>query len=243
MEGKMGILNLHTPYFSDEDKAREYLEKIRWANGVECPHCKTVDGHYPLIAKSTSNHPVRKGVWKCNHCRKQFSVTVGTIFEKSHIPLNKWLASVYLLCSSKKGMSANQLHRMLNITYKSAWFMAHRIRYAMTKMPLLKKFKGTVEIDETYIGGKGHGKRGRGSISKTPVVALVERNGNVISKHIDRVTAKNLKTVLKENVDKTATLMTDDFPSYRYLDKDFPKHKIINHSKKNMFMEIFILTL
>jgi transposase-like protein len=228
----METLNLYAPQFSDEDKAREYLEKIRWVNGVECPHCGAIDGHYPLIAQSKSKSPVRKGVWKCKQCRKQFSVTVGTIFERSHIPLNRWLSAIYLLCSSKKGMSAHQLHRTLGITYKSAWFMAHRIRYTMTKRPSINKFKSIVEIDETYIGGKGRGKRGRGSTNKVPVVALVERNGNVISKHIDRVTAKNLKTVLKENVDKTAILMTDDFPSYRYLNKNFPKHKIIKHSEK-----------
>jgi transposase-like protein len=230
MEGKMETLNLYAPQFSDEDKAREYLEKLRWANGIECPHCGSIDGHYPLKAKATSKEPVRKGVWKCKQCRKQFSVTVGTIFERSHIPLNRWLSAIYLLCSSKKGMSAHQLHRTLGITYKSAWFMAHRIRYAMTQKPSINKFKTIVEIDETYIGGKARGKRGRGSANKVPVVALVERNGNVISKHVDRVTAKNLKAVLKENVDKNATLMTDDFPSYRYL--NFPKHKIIKHSEK-----------
>ncbi len=228
----MDKLNFYAPHFSDENKARKYLEKIRWASGIECPHCKAIDGHYKFTPQATSKSPARNGTWKCKKCRKQFSVTVGTIFESSHIPLNKWLFAIYLLCSSKKGMSANQLHRMLGITYKSAWFMAHRIRYAMTQQPFAKKLGGIVEVDETYIGGKGRGKRGRGAIKKTPVVALIERKGKVISTPIKRVTAKNLRTIIKENVNKRATLMSDDFMSYRYLNIASLKHNIINHSKK-----------
>ena len=228
----MDKLNFYAPHFSDENKARKYLKKIRWASGIECPHCKAIDGHYKFTPQATSKSPARNGTWKCKKCRKQFSVTVGTIFESSHIPLNKWLFAIYLLCSSKKGMSANQLHRMLGITYKSAWFMAHRIRYAMTQQPFAKKLGGIVEVDETYIGGKGRGKRGRGAIKKTPVVALIERKGKVISTPIKRVTAKNLRTIIKENVNKRATLMSDDFMSYRYLNIASLKHNIINHSKK-----------
>jgi len=129
---------------------------------------------------------MRKGVYKCKNreCRKQFTVTVGTIFEGSHIPLSTWLVATNLLCSSKKGMSAHQLHRMLGITYKTAWFMAHRIRYAMIQPMFIEKLKGTVEVDETYIGEKARGKRGRGAKNKMKVVSLVERNGNIRSKQV-----------------------------------------------------------
>jgi len=139
-------------YFTDKNQARKYLEKIRWANGVVCPHCGSKEKHYQLKSKEDSQRPVREGVWKCKSCRKQFTVTVGTVFEDSHIPLNKWLLATYLICASKKGMSAHQLHRMLKITYKTAWFMVHRIRCAMDDKK--GKLGGIVEADETYIGGK-----------------------------------------------------------------------------------------
>ena len=139
------------PYFADEDKAIALVEKLMWPEGPFCPHCGGVDKIYRLKGKST-----RKGLLKCGHCRKQFTVTVGTIFEGSHIPLTKWLMAIYLMCSSKKGVSANQIHRQLGISYKSAWFLCHRVRLAMTKEPLRSKLGsggGTVEVDETYIGG------------------------------------------------------------------------------------------
>ena len=195
-------------YFYNADKAREYLEQKRWPNGVACPHCGSLTV-YHLKAKPESKRPVRKGVYKCKDCRQQFTVTVGTIFEDSHIPLNKWLMAIQLLCSSKKGMSAHQLHRMLGVTYKSAWFMAHRIRYAMTQPPVVGKLQGVVEADETYIGGKHHGKRGRGSENKTPVFALVERGGRVRSFKTEHVTAKNLQDKIREHVDKKIIVPVD----------------------------------
>ncbi len=219
--------NLVGEQFHNEDKAREYLERMRWSNGIVCPHCGSLEA-YCLQAKPESKTPVRKGVYKCKACRKQFTVTVGTIFEDSHIPLHKWLLAIYLLCSSKKGMSAHQLHRSLGITYKSAWFMAHRIRYAMTQPPLVDKLRGIVEADETYIGGKAHGKRGRGAENKIPVFALVERNGRVRSFKTDRVTAKNLREKIRENVDKSSTIMTDEFLAYKGLGREF-KHFTVNH--------------
>jgi transposase-like protein len=147
-------LNELVKNFDSEDKAREFLEKQRWPHGAVCPHCGVLGESYRLKAKAESKSPVRPGVWKCGGCRKQFTVKVGTIFEDSHIPLTTWLRAIHLLCASKKGMSAHQLHRMLGVTYKSAWFMAHRIRYAMSQPPLSSKLSGIVEIDETYIGGK-----------------------------------------------------------------------------------------
>lgn len=135
-----------TAMFADKDKAREYLEQLRWANGVVCPHCGGTEA-YKLTAKPDSKRPVRNGVYKCKACRKQFTVTVGTIFEDSHIPLNKWLHAIHLMCSSKKGMSAHELHRILSITYKSAWFMCHRIRYAMGQSPLGEYARGNVHTN------------------------------------------------------------------------------------------------
>ena len=161
-----------------EDDARALLEEIRWGKNCEhaaCPHCGAMDP-YRLTPKAGSK--TRQGVWKCRACRKQFTVTVGTVFEASHVKLVKWWLAIHLLASSKKGISAHQLHRNLHVSYQTAWFMAHRLRYAMMQGPILDLFKGIVEIDETYVGGRRPGgKKGRpGPDShKTPVVALVER--------------------------------------------------------------------
>jgi transposase-like protein len=227
----METIGFDAPYFTDENEARLYLERVRWPNGPVCPHCGSEKDHYSLKDREGSETHVRRGVWKCKECRKQFSVTVGTVFEKSHIPLNKWLLASFLLCSSKKGMSAHQLHRMLNVTYKTAWFMFHRLRYAMDQKGE-EKFQGTVEADETYVGGKAKGKRGRGAEKKTPVFSLVERNGSVRSTPVDRVTGKNLKAIIRQNVETTATVMTDDFGAYIGLGKEFASHHVINHGKK-----------
>ena len=134
--------------YLNEGAAREYLEKKRWPHGIVCPHCQA-KGAYKLQPKADSKTPVRNGVWKCKTCRKQFTVTVGTIFQDSHISLYRWLSAIQFLCSSRKGISAHQLHRMLYINYKSARFMAHRISYAMGQPPLVEKFHGMVEADET----------------------------------------------------------------------------------------------
>jgi len=207
-----------------EDEAREYLEALRWGeNGVICPHCGSIEA-YKLEGKAT-----RPGVYKCKACRKQFTVTVGTIFHGSRITIKKWLLAIYLMCSSKKGISAHQLHRTLDITYKTAWFMCHRIRYAMTQEPLEDMLNGEVEVDETYIGGKRQGKRGRGAEGKTPVVALIERDGELRAKKIECLSAKTLKGYIKENVSPEATINTDEFRSYRGLEKDFADHKTVQH--------------
>jgi transposase-like protein len=227
----MTKINLTEKYFHDDDEARKHLESLRWHYGPICPHCGSTDKHYTLTAKTESSKPVRKGVYKCKFCRKQFSVTVGTIFEKSHIPLSKWLLAIHLLCSSKKGMSAHQLHRNLGITYKTAWFMAHRIRHAMAHI-LPGKFSGIIEADETYVGGKHKGSiTGRGNPKKVPVFALVERGGRVNSRVVDRVSKKNLQDALRDKVEKKSTIMTDEFISYRGLKRDFAGHETVNHSK------------
>jgi len=227
----MNTTKLNKSIFVNEDEAREYLEQLRWPNGAVCPHREAI-GAYKLQPKAESKRPVRKGVWKCKSCRKQFTVTVGTIFEDSHIPIHQWLSAIQFLCASKKGMSAHQLHRILNITYKSAWFMAHRIRYAMGQPPLAEKLQGVVEADETYIGGKAHGKRGRGAENKTPVFALVQRGGNVRSFKTEQVTAKNLKAMIRENVDRNSTIMTDEFLAYKGLNKEFANHQTVSHGTR-----------
>lgn len=231
-------------HFADADLAREMLERMRWPNGAACPHCGGCDP-YVITGKATSKKPARKGLYKCRACRKQFTVTVGTVFEDSHIPMDVWLQAIYLLCSSKKGISAHQLHRMLGITYKSAWFMAHRLRYAMTQMPLVEKLNGTVEADETYIGGKvkpGNftkgkpytpAKRGFKGENKMPVVALVERGGRVRAFPMPRVTAENIHEAIAENVHRDARIMTDDSPLYPGIAKHYGGgHHTVKHTLK-----------
>ena len=176
--------NLSAPHFHDPDKAREYLESQVWPDGPICPHCGSLSDHYALNGKTT-----RPGLYKCKDCLEPFTVTVGSLFERSKIPLNKWLMAVYLLCSSKKGMSSHQLHRTLGITYKSAWFMTHRIREAMNSPGgLLGSGGGIVEADETYWGNNNKQRKGaRGYQHKMKIASLVERGGNVRSFHVKHV--------------------------------------------------------
>jgi transposase-like protein len=217
--------------FGNEEAARDLIERMRWPDGPVCPHCgrrKT----YRLTPNGNFGNHGRKGLLKCKACRKQFTVTVGTIFEDSHIPLHKWLMAIYLICSSKKGMSAYQLHRMLKITYKSAWFMGHRIRFAMTQSPLSEKLSNIVEADETYVGGKAKGKRGRGAEKKTKVFSLIQRDGEARSFTVENVKGKTLKKLIKENVVDTAHVMTDEFKAYSGLGKQVAKHSTVDHGKK-----------
>ena len=217
--------------FGDRDAARELIERLRWPDGPVCPHCSS-DKTYKLEAKPDSTRPVRKGVYKCASCRKQFTVTVGTIFEGSKIALNKWLMAIYLMCASKKGVSAHQLHRMLKITYKSAWFMAHRIRFAMTQINDCGKLDGIVEADETYVGGRAHGKRGRGADKKTKVFSLIQRDGQVRSFKVDDVKSKTLKGIIREHVADTANVMADEFASYLGLESQVAAHSSVKHKEK-----------
>ena len=217
-------LNSIAKHLSDPDKAREFFEKQCWPDGTVCPFCGLVGEAYRLKAKPESKSPVRAGVWKCKGCRKQFTVTKGTIFEDSHIPLNIWLMTIHLLCSSKKGVSAHQIHRMLGITYKSAWFMVHRLRHAATQDPLAGQLTGIVEVDEAYIGGRRRiSKRVSGAVkpgerpqdrpspvdNKSAVVSMVQRGGDVRSHHVQRVTAANLRPILLHNIEYGARIMTD----------------------------------
>lgn len=224
----MSAANILAPHFQDADKAREYLEALRWPNGVICPHCGVVGDHYKLQGKST-----RPGLWKCKDCRKQFTVIVGTVFSDSKIPLNKWLLAVHLICASKKAISSHQIHRMLGVTYKSAWFMTHRIREAMKSENggLLGSGGGTVEADETYWGNNGKNRKGaRGYEHKMKVVSLVERDGEKRSIVVRNVNAKTLRAVLEENVSKSARLMTDEHAGYKKVGREYAKHGVVSHS-------------
>ena len=244
--------SLLEPHFQDEDKAREYLEQMRWADGVICPHCGLVGEAYKINVKEKTAEEIeamraagkrvrkpRKGLWACAGCREQFTVTVKTIFEDSHIPLHKWLLAIHLLTASKKGMSAHQLMRMLDIKqYKSAWFMAHRIRYAMTG-ELTEPLNGIVEVDETYVGGKRRNKHAHAVkpnvraqdrlapfADKFAVVSVLERGGKVHSRHVEKVTAKNLHAVLNEVCHADAHVMTDTGVLKGMKDR---KHSLVNH--------------
>jgi transposase-like protein len=231
--------------FSDAEAARTFLESVRWPDGTVCPFCGLIGEAYKLKAKEGSKSPVRLGVWKCKGCRKQFTVTKGTIFEDSHIPLNTWLMAIHLLCASKKGISAHQIHRMLGVTYRAAWFMIHRLRYASSQDPLAAQLTGTVEVDETYIGGKRRlakrrelqakpGERAKDVPStvdnKSAVVSMVERGGDVRSYHVNRVTAKSLGPILKHNIEYGARVMTDAGTVLHGAIHP-RKHDQVNHSK------------
>ena len=212
-----GLLALQ---YRDEDAAREYIEKMRWPNGPECPHCGLVNEAYRLQPKPGSKRPVRKGVWKCRSCRRQFTVTVDSIFSDSHIPLHKWLLAIHLMASSKKGISAHQLMRNLELkSYQTAWFMAHRIRWVLTQDPVKDIFSGIVEVDETYIGGKRRehfpqatkpGERPKDNpgpfANKEAVVSVLQRGGSVRSHHVERVTSKTIRPIIEEMVAKDAHL-------------------------------------
>ncbi|HVU07746.1 MAG TPA: IS1595 family transposase [Verrucomicrobiae bacterium] len=216
--------------YADEDKARELLESILWPDGAVCPHCKNhkEKAIYKLQSKPESKTQLRKGLYKCGACRKQFTVTVGTIFEDSHIPISKWLMALFILCSSKKSISALQLSRMLKIGYQAAWFMAHRLRFAFIDDDC-RKLKGVVEIDETFIGGKGDMKTKLSR--KTPVMALIEQGGNMKARVVPNVSYKNLGKVLREEVQSDAVICSDENTAYQQVGNEFKAHYTVTHSK------------
>jgi transposase-like protein len=216
------------PIFTDEDKAREHLEALRWPDGAFCPHCGSVSVHR-LEGKST-----RPGLFQCNGCAQAFTVMVGSVMERSHIPLRKWVLAFYLMNSSKKGISAHQLHRMLAITYKSAWFLAHRVREAMNPAnpsPIGGEGK-TIEVDETEIGGKAKNRAYRKRVPKKAIVlSLVERGGHVRSVNIPNVRAKTLRAAIVKIASRKSHLMTDDAKWYVRTGEEFASHESVNHWK------------
>ena len=217
-------------HFQDAEAAREYLESIRWANGVVCPHCGVIDNFYKLTGEAH-----RPGLYKCSECLQQFSVTVGTVFERSKIQLHVWLQAVHLMSASKKGISAKQLERMLGVTYKTAWFMAHRIRDAMNIEPDGQLGGGNepVEVDETFWGNEGkHAKGARSYHHQMKVVSLVERNGHKRSYHVPNVSPATLRPILCAQIAAKAHLMTDQAGVYEKCGPDFAQHSFVNHTIK-----------
>jgi transposase-like protein len=219
---------LQNPIFQNDNAAREWLEARVWPEGPVCPHCGS------LTATVLRGEAHRPGVYQCNDCREQFTVTVKTVFERSKIPLSKWLAALFLMTASKKGVSAHQVHRMLKISYKSTWFMMHRLREAMRpdSMSPLGGGGKIVESDETYIGRLGAAPKGRhgGNGHKNAVLTLVERGGSARSFHIDGQAISDIIPIVRENVAREATIITDEAKHYYDVAKEFAGHKTVKHS-------------
>jgi transposase-like protein len=216
--------------YSDEDRARELFESMRWPNGKPiCPFCK-FDEAYKITSKegTKKQNKARAGLYCCAACRKTFTATVGTAFEDSRLPISKWLLAIFIICSSKKAVSAAQLSRMLGVTYKTAWFMAHRIRFSMAD-DSKTKLSGVVEIDETFIGGVGDPKTKLSRL--TPVMALIEQGGKMKARVVPNVSYKNLGRVLREEVQKDAVICSDENTAYHHVNKEFKAHHTVNHSK------------
>ena len=221
-----------------DDQCREYLEGMRWPDGPHCPKCGTGDP-WKITRRSESKNAVRS-LYRCRECKRQFTATVGTIFEDSKIPLNKWFAAIYLMCASKKGVSAHQLHRQLDVTYKSAWFMCHRVREAMRDKGSLP-FTGTIEADETYIGGKPrrHPAKKRGTMpqavsdakrKKVPVFGMIERDGRVRTIVIKPIDKKRVQATILENIDpERSRLITDESFLYDGISRHLP-HDTVRHA-------------
>ena len=219
--------------FSTEEAAREYFERLRWPNGPVCPHCGNSDKARVYKVTTNTSKKIRAGLYKCAECNDQFTVTVGTVMEDSHIPLNKWLIAFYLMCASKTQISAAQLQRQLELgSYRSAWFLCHRIRFALTDVLPKTDMNGTIEADETYVGGKRRGVGGGYVANKTPVVSIVERGGRVRSKVVNNVSEKSVAKILKANISPDANLNTDQSYLYKKIGKNFASHDVVNHSKE-----------
>ncbi len=229
----MSSANLQKPIFTDETKAREWLEARVWPHGPVCPHCGNVD---PARIKALHGKAHRPGLYQCNEpeCREQFTVTVGTVFERSKIPLTKWLAALFLLVSSKKGISSHQMHRMLGISYKSTWFMMHRLREAMRVGPLapMGGNGAIVEVDETFFGLREGAKKGGGTGHKNVVLTLVERGGSARSYHVNSTKKADILPIVNANLDRESHIMTDEAGHYTKLGKDFAKHDTVDHSRE-----------
>ncbi len=225
---------LQNPIFMDETLAREWLEARVWANGISCPHCGNAE---EATITKLAGKAHRPGVYQCNACREQFTVTVGTVFERSKIPLTKWLAALFLMTASKKGVSAHQIHRMLKISYKSAWFMMHRLREAMRVGAFMVPQMGgggVVEVDETYFGKNEFAPKGRGkpgSPYRNVIMTLVERGGSARSFHVDMASSHAVVPIIRENIKREATINSDQAAWYKFAGKEFAGHEAVDHSK------------
>ena len=229
---------LKQKYFHDEAAAFAALEAIMWPEGPTCPHCGACDRINRLQGVKDKRGNIRLGLWKCYHCRSQITVRKGTVFESSHIKLHQWFQAAFLMSSSEKGVSANQLHRTLGCTLKTAWFVAHRLREAMRpgKPSLLGGVGRIVEAHTTYVGGKEKNKHMKkrkaeniGGMGKEILHALVERQGRVRSHHVPSVNGATLRPILFGNADKGSSLMTDTAGGYLHLGKAFANHEMVDH--------------
>jgi transposase-like protein len=222
MEAPMetNLVNL-IEHYGNDTKCREYLEALRWTDGIKCPRC----------GSDKISHIEKRDQYDCDQCRYQFSVTAGTIFHDSHLPIWKWFLAVYLMTESKKGMSANQLKRSLAVSYKTAWYLCHRVRKAMQEATDKPKLDGIVEVDETFVGGRYDKRRKRGPWEKQPVMGLLQRNGSFEARTIPTTGKRVLIGIINDRIDKKATIMTDEYKAYKSLDKDF-KHESVNHRKE-----------
>jgi transposase-like protein len=224
-------MNITDPVFHNEDAARAHLEALRWPNGPACPHCGNADPDAIHRLEGKSHRP---GLFQCNACREHFTVTVKSVMERSHVPLHKWVLGFHLMAASKKGMSAHQLHRMLGVTYKTAWFLAHRIREAMSGGAFSGPLGGenkVVETDESYVGGKAKNRAHKPPPKKHAVVSLVDREaGKVMSFHVANVTAKTLRPIIVKHASRKSFLMTDESTVYPKLGREFAGHGAVNHS-------------
>lgn len=223
---------LSQKHLQDEDAAYAWVEAHIWPEGPVCSHC----GEKHRVSKM-KGAATRKGLYKCYACRKQFNVKIGTIFEKSHVPMHIWLQAFYLICGSKKGISSNQLHRTLGVTLKTAWFMSHRIREAMRAGTLAPPMGGegkVVEVDETYIGKKKSAKNYRkkaGQADKMAVLTLVDRGGSARSFHVKETTRREILPIVQSNIDRETKIATDQAPYYLRLKDHFAEHGSVNHSE------------
>jgi len=208
-------------HYGNDTKCREYLEVLRWGDGIKCPRC----------GSDKISHIEKRDQYDCDKCRYQFSVTAGTIFHDSHLPIWKWFLAIYLMTESKKGMSANQLKRSLGVSYKTAWYLCHRVRKAMEEATDKPKLDGIVEVDETFVGGRYDKRRKRGPWEKQPVMGLLQRNGSFEARTIPTTGKRVLVGIINDRIDKKATIMTDEYKAYKSLDKDF-KHESVNHRKE-----------
>jgi transposase-like protein len=223
-------MKLSDPIFQDANKAREWLELQRWPDGPYCPHCGNSDQGK---IRSLQGKAHRRGLYKCNECRKQFTVQVGTVMERSHIPPNLWAMAMFIMASSKKGTSARQMARMMGVPLKTVWFLTHRIRETMNDenpSPLGGADK-VVEADESFFGGKSTNRAYKSVPKKQAVVTLVERDGKARLFHVANVTAKILKPIIYQIVDRASYLMTDELATYQPIGKQFTGHGTVHHTK------------
>jgi transposase-like protein len=224
----MSAADIQAPAFTNDALAREAIERLLWPNGPVCPHCGCVSKIGKIEGKSA-----RPGLYYCGDCKAQFTVTVGTIFERSKVPLSKWWFAIHLLASSKKGMSSNQLSRMLGVTVQTAWFMSHRVREAM-RDGALSPIGGEgkiVEVDETFIGRKEGVEVRQGAWHKNAVLTLVERGGSARSFHISNVTKEEILPIVRANLSRESHVMTDEAARYAKLGDEFADHHAVDHSR------------